>query len=215
MQVLIALLTIISFRLAFAQTNLQPEKEQTLLAEARTPKTQNRSDGLRQRDFHIDAGNVINLILGENLKSDSGTNRDRNRQTINLDAGWNWGSFEAGPLIYYDKYDADSYKEESLSLGGQVAYNFIPNQPGNDLVPYTYLKLYHFDYDYDHSTNFSSSYTEKGLVYEIGGGVKYFPFGEYLALVASAYYKVNDAEQDSVDYTVNGLRARGSFLIYF
>lgn len=193
---------------------LELEAKEKSLLEANVSKSEVRVPQLRKRDYYIDAGNFLTLVLSDRFKTDT-IDRNRSRQNGALEGGWNFVNFEVGPLFGFENYDASTYKETSTTYGVNAAYNIFPNEPGQDLIPFVNLRLYQTEYEFDHNIDPTEDSKERAFVYEVGAGARYFPFGEYLALTGMVYYRDADGKFNITDYSSKGVRATGSLYIYF
>ena len=219
MRSLLISILFLSFQTVMAQGNLDADKKQIAEMEKALAKKkaslkeklnavdQEKFKHLRKRETYFDVGSIITLVLSDRYESGN-TTRDRSRQILNINGGWNWGNYELGPILSYDHYDKDNNVEDYLGVGGQFDYNFTENKPGNDLV--SFFRLYVQSYTYE-----DNSSDEDGLITTVGGGVKYFPFGEYLSLIGQVYYRHVDGDFGTSTFTTKGFRTNGSLVVYF
>lgn len=203
--------------LAEQEARLKAEMAQPAVATSTqvTSELTVRAQPMFTRDWFFDAGSALDIYFGNKYKPDGGTERTRDRHAINVEGGRNFGRFEVAPRIFYARFDFESYDGSESSLGLTFTYNIIENQPGTSLVPFVDTGVVSGKYSDNSGANGES---DEYTTITVATGVKYFPFGELVALKARAYYYVRDGEIDSgskFDYKTSGLRFDGGFYIYF
>lgn len=206
------------------------EKEEKLRAEIESEKPQNEiktetpvvyTKTLQSREWFIDPTSFITLIFSDKLKYDFAGERNRNRKITYLYGGRNFGYFEIAPFLYQDIHDLDTRELITTEYGITGVINFIENKPGHDLVPFAFLTYSKQKI----SENWDSTLTNNNNIEQInnfnfGGGVKYFPFGQFLSLdgklfIRSAKGLYSEDNLPDEDYKRSAMNAKLSMSIYF
>jgi hypothetical protein len=176
-------------------------------------KENDNSKGHVGRTWYVDPASFLSLIFHDTYKEEGLPSKTTHREGLYLAGGKNFGWFEVGPSIKFEKYHGVS-RTSVFSLGVNAAYNFIENKNGNDLIPYANLKVL-FEKSYDHD---STPTDEHYKTYYLGGGVKYFPLGQILSLSAFLNYRIVDGKiEGSSNYKFerNGVVLGTDVAIYF
>ncbi len=190
-------------------------------AQTQNQVTETKQTGMvfGQRKWSVDPTSIVALIFGNKYKPDQGQSRDRNGQTIDVVFGYNFGQFEAGPIIRHSHFDYETSTETSASYGFFGDYNFIENKPGVEIVPFLRASFAHqLDKD-TRNTNGLEEETQYD-VYSLSAGAKWFPAGDFFAINGYLEYYQNNAiytEKSSPEfkYTISGPRLKANFAIYF
>jgi hypothetical protein len=178
---------------------------------------------LQKRNWFFDGGSTIFSMLNNTYSIEGTQNtRDRNGSEFNLEVGYNFGSVELSPVLSYSKYNFTSYSIDSEGYGMALAYNFIENKPGQDIVPFVATKYltYTENYDYNPIYTSESDYTVETKTTIFSAGIKYFPFSQFVALKGELQQYMLDGEYTEKNfpadnYDIKGLRLKGSAFIYF
>ena len=205
------------------------EKEEKLRAEIESEKPQKQvidqspvvySKSLQSRDWFVNPTSIITLIFSDKLKYDNSTERDRNRKIFYLSGGKNFGYFEVAPSIFIDFYDLDTRVAKTTEYGLMSTLNFIENKAGNDMIPYAFLTYLRQNNTEDWDNTNTNDNHEQINTYNLGGGAKYFPFGQFLALDATLYYRsangvYSETGFSDQNYKRNGINANLALSVYF
>jgi hypothetical protein len=161
------------------------------------------------RDWAVDPTSLVNLILQDQYKPDSGPSEDRSGQTIVVSFGRNWGQYEAGPILTYDYFKTDSDKTTTTYYGAYFRYNFIENNPGTMLVPFAKVSYQMGDVKTD-------SNTTKAKILRIAAGATWFPVNDFVAIDGTLTYSDRQySPDDGSDFKYTGLALNGAFVVYF
>lgn len=206
------------------------EKEEKLRAEIESEKPQETKQvitstssekKLQSRDWFVEPNSLISLIFSDKLKYDSSSERNRNRKLIYFYGGRNFGYYEIAPILYHDIYDLDTREIKTTEYGITGVINFIENKPGHDLVPFAFLTYSRqkISEDWD-STSTNKDNTEQINNFNFGGGVKYFPFSQFLSLDGKLYIRTTKGmySEDGFldeDYKRSAVNANLSMSLYF
>jgi len=101
---------------------------------------------------------------------------------LDLTYGWNTGTWMPWASLAWTQGHTDTTKTKGWGLGGGLNFNFIKNEPGQDLVPYASVGALLLSTDY-YGT--SSQARTQGLLWDGGIGALWYPFGELVALDVS------------------------------
>lgn len=160
-------------------------------------------------------------MLSNVYKPDGGSTRNRHGQNLYFEFGRNFGFFEISPVIHFSSYDYESYKTDSLGYGLSGSYNFIENKIGNNLIPFAQLAvLKDKTSETWPSSSSNNDWTDESTIFNVGTGIKYFPFGQILSLETVLRYRTTNGKYDETnsikfDYKKTGLNLDFSALIYF
>lgn len=139
-----------------------------MMSEEKTTKSISKS-GLRKRDHGFD--------LSTNYTSATAQGSSTASTNLSLSGAYilNYKSFEVAPSLSYSSIaTGGSSTSTSTILGIQARYNFIKNQPGNDVIPYIGALF---------GTGTLSVSNVSGTVLDTGGvlGLTWFPFSQIFA----------------------------------
>ncbi|MFS4457552.1 hypothetical protein [Bdellovibrio sp. HCB2-146] len=142
-------------------------------------------------------------------KSDAAGSRNTTEAELGARFGWNFGSFEVGPLFAYESSDAGGFNATFIKAGGFGDFNIIQNIPGEAFLYGVggYLALG----QRDNGAGTKSSVTD---VF-VGPFAKWFPGGSSYAIRIDAGYEYMRLAQDSGDTTLTGIGLLGGLQVYF
>ena len=186
---------------------LKKAKEEAVLNKAKVVKTVKLQNTLRKRKYYVDGSQLLSLVFKDARRFDSGNSRDFNSHSLSLEAGINLGRFEVGSLIRQSKFDRETFEEKTFLFGLRGIFNFIPNTPENDFIPFAQLTVARISFEQEGVNAFVDNRTEINLA----AGFTYFPFSEYLALKTRLTY----ASDHGTNFESDFLLITSDFLIYF
>jgi len=127
---------------------------------------------------------------------------------LNAFYGWNKVTMEFGPRLGLSSVSAGGSNTSQYTAGGFFDYNFVPNNPGTELV-------YGAGGTVDLGTASQSSGSGSVMNFFAGGNLKWFPLGISVAVRGDAglvYYKTSTSG-DTITQT--GFMIKGGFQVYF
>ncbi len=194
---------------AFAQEPTATTTSDTLSVDA---------SGKRQRVWVVDADSVLVLALGNKYKYTSGTTNKVTSTDLVAEGGYNFGTFEVGPSATFSNSKDDNETTDSSLYGAYIRGNFIPNIPGNDLIPYVRAdyKVGSGKTTYDDSDPSTDNFTFKTRRTDLRAGVTWFPFGEILGAEAFIVNISRHVDRDIYsDFDAEGTFIYTDFKFYF
>ena len=155
------------------------------------------------------------MIVGGSASFSSLTTSSSNTSESILDLsaryGWNKGEMEYGGLgtFYYKSTTGSS--ERTIGAGGFFDYNVVPNAPGTELV---YGAGGEAVYSMISTTTGSAESSATTLRFQGGGQMKWFPFGNTVAVRGDLVYRFQQ-RSGTTSSTTSGLVALGGLYVYF
>lgn len=155
------------------------------------------------------------MIVGGSASFSSLTTSSSSTSTSTLDLsgryGWNKGEMEYGGLgtFYYTSTTGSSSR--TIGAGGFFDYNVVPNAPGTELV---YGAGGEAIYAMVSTTVGSAETSATTLRFQGGGQMKWFPFGNTVAVRGDLVYRFQQ-NGGTTSSTTSGLVALGGLYVYF
>ena len=155
------------------------------------------------------------LIVGGSASFSSLTTSSSSTSTSTLDLsgryGWNKGEMEYGGLgtFYYTSTTGSSSR--TIGAGGFFDYNVVPNTAGTELV---YGAGDEAIYAMVSTTVGSAETSATTLRFQGGGQMKWFPFGNTVAVRGDLVYRFQQ-NGGTTSSTTSGLVALGGLYVYF
>lgn len=155
------------------------------------------------------------MIIGGSASFSSLTTSSSSASTSTLDLsgryGWNKGEMEYGGLgsFYYTSTTGSSSR--TIGAGGFFDYNAIPNLSGTELV---YGAGAEAIYAMISTTVGSAETSATTLRLQGGGQMKWFPFGNTVAVRGDLVYRYQQ-NGGTTSSTTSGLVALGGLYVYF
>ena len=113
-----------------------------------------------------------------------GATESASAMQLQAEYGWNKGTMEYGPTLFYQSATAGSVTSSSTSFGGFFDWNFTPNVPGQSGIISAGATV-----SMDSTSAGASSTT-----IDIIGKYKMFPWNDSLGLIPSAAYRIVSAD---------------------
>ncbi|MBL7688973.1 MAG: hypothetical protein JNJ49_13135 [Bdellovibrionaceae bacterium] len=155
------------------------------------------------------------MIVGGSASFTSLTTSSSSTSTSTLDLsgryGWNKGEMEYGGLgsFYYTSTTGSSSR--TIGVGGFFDYNVVPNTAGTELV---YGAGAEALYAMVSTTTGSAETSATTLRFQGGGQMKWFPFGNTVAVRGDVVYRFQQ-NGGTTSSTTSGLVALGGLYVYF
>lgn len=125
--------------------------------------------------------------------------------------GWNRGDMEYGPIAAVRFTGSSGVSTREFQVGGFFDYNLVENTPGTEWV---YGGAATLNYTLLNDTQGSNTASGSNLALTLGGQLKWFPFGNSVAIRGDAYYG-HSSRSLRTDSTTSGFYLTGGFYIYF
>lgn len=116
-------------------------------------------------------------------------------KTTNIDMNFKYryimGTFELGGGLDYESAKTDTTETSTQTFFGLGRFNFTPNKPGNNMIPYVEGQA-------GIANMKAGGGSANGIIFGFSGGINYFPFGEILSIEGGPYYtmgEVSDGDQ--------------------
>lgn len=190
-------------RQAIIQSQLPLEEGQTYSIDSgqisQTPEYGSSSFHSRKNSLH----------LGLNLHSISGDTIQENAVNFKGMFGWNFDSFEFGPMFSYESLDLGAGTTQTIKGGIYGDFNIERNKsPANFILGPTL----HASFG---AKNFPSGGSANILGVDAGGFFKWFLFETSTALRLDLTYRYQKISSPTADVTVSGFATTGYLSFYF
>lgn len=155
-------------------------------------------------------GGSFSYFSGTDSTSVSSISASNSTSSLNLTArfGWNFETYELGPLFSYQSTSAGSQTTSATSFGGFADYNLSPNRSGETTI---FAGTGELTYG-----NLSQSSTSGSLMgFFLGGSVKWFGLTNSTALRADLGYDYRKTTIGSANVTTSGVALRAGISTYF
>lgn len=131
--------------------------------------------------------------------------------TIAVLFGWNFETYELGPILSYRNLDSDysGAHYSMFSTGGFFDYNLSPNRPG---VSHIFGATAEATMG---SSNAANGNNSSSMDFFVGGFYKWFGLGESSALRGDLGYDYSKTSFSGGSATLQGFQLRGSIATYF
>ncbi|NUN04356.1 MAG: hypothetical protein HUU57_01225 [Bdellovibrio sp.] len=144
-----------------------------------------------------------------NTKSDAANSQNETDMRLDAQYGWNFGTFEIGPVVTYNSDQSGNVTTTSLVFGGFADYNLIPNMPGEVFV-----------YGLGAQGGFGQSDSGTGQKRDVmlilaGPFAKWFPTGQNFGLRLDLSYMYLKSSGGTTDTTLTGLAFGAEVVTYF
>ena len=149
------------------------------------------------------------LHLGFNLHSIKGDTLQENSIDFKGMFGWNFDSFEFGPMLNYASLDLGAGATQTVVGGVYGDFNIERNRaPANFIIGPTGSASFG-------AKNFPSGGSANVLGVDAGGFVKWFLFESAAALRFDVTYRFQKISSPTADVTVSGFATTGYLSLYF
>jgi hypothetical protein len=159
------------------------------------------------RAFTISGESLVNILIGNKVEVGSSSS-DKNVQRIQFAAGYNAGSFEAGPILVYSNEDDGTTVTKTSGLGAYGRYNFVENKKGVGIVPYGQLMLVS-------ATTKVGGLSSDVFSYSLSGGATFFPINDVIGINGFLAYRDQKTSTNAADVKEKGFQLGTSFNLYF
>ncbi len=126
--------------------------------------------------------------------------------------GWNYGSYEFGPVAEFSSLSSTGSSRTTFGGGGFFDYNLVPNIAGAEFV---YGAGAEGTYSMVSTDNNGNSGSESVMGIFAGGFLKWFALGNSVAIRGDGGFSMDNHSSESRSYSASGFVIKGMLQVYF
>lgn len=152
------------------------------------------------RAWVVDARSLVSVLFSNQVEPEVGSSYSLDSQEIYLSFGYNFQSYEVGPVLSYYNVSADNESSKLIHYGAYFRYNFVPNS-SDAMVPFAKVRLLAGN-KIDHFN------------WALSSGVTFFPLSDLVGIDVALSYRNTKATGDIPGKT-SGFALATAFNLYF
>ncbi len=197
------------------QITVKKVKGRQAIVESNVPLDEGQTYELQKDQIAIDVNfspkqqRRNSLQLGGELQSMTGSSTQDNRMSLAARYGWNFETYEMGPMLTYQSIDLGAGTDSEFLAGGYFDYNLQKNKSQQTFLwgPTVSAEL--------GAKQFKSGSTANILNLDPGGFLSWFFANSSAALRIEAVYHYQKISTTTTEATLSGFKAKTFLVFYF